>query len=307
MRQGLPADHRHARGARVPDVGGGGFVNVDQRPDLGLQQHLHLTTELKQGIAILGMSAQSSCASTRARARRRIPFFDEDDWVEPRHPVERPIGTAPGRERRRAVRAARPRQPWRRSMPSAATCPQRSFSFDRYPDGGRHAGRARCWSSCACRPTCRARDGHRGVPHREHRRRAATCASPTDQAAASALGVSEQEVAQRRSRSSSSSSPQGVAARNLAECLALAAGEGGARSRRCVAAPGQKPSGRLRDADAGRHRARHGHLAQRSWARRWTSSARATRVPASQFGRPSNPIWPEVMVVTACGRRDATR
>ena len=91
MRQGLPADHRHVRGARVPDRGGGGFVNVDQRPDLGLQQHLHLTTELKQGIAILRMSAQELSEYAR-KCVEENPFFDDDDWVEPRHPLA-PDGT----------------------------------------------------------------------------------------------------------------------------------------------------------------------------------------------------------------------
>ena len=61
-------------------------MNVDQRPDLGLQQHLHLTTELKQGIAILRMSAQELSEYAR-KCVEENPFFDDDDWVEPRHPL----------------------------------------------------------------------------------------------------------------------------------------------------------------------------------------------------------------------------
>ena len=50
--------------------------DVDQRPDLGLQQHLHLTTELKQGIAILRMSAQE----LSEYARKCVEELFGGDW-----------------------------------------------------------------------------------------------------------------------------------------------------------------------------------------------------------------------------------
>ncbi|MEG0324694.1 MAG: hypothetical protein RR619_11910, partial [Raoultibacter sp.] len=61
-------------------------MNVDQKTDLSLQQYLHLTTELKQGIAILRMSALELSDFVQ-KCVEENPFFDEDDWVEPRHPI----------------------------------------------------------------------------------------------------------------------------------------------------------------------------------------------------------------------------
>ena len=61
-------------------------MKFDQRPDLSLNQHLHLTTELKQGISILRMSAAELSEYVRQCVEEN-PFLDEADWVEPRHPA----------------------------------------------------------------------------------------------------------------------------------------------------------------------------------------------------------------------------
>ncbi len=59
------------------------------RPTTAVSLHhgLHITTELKQGIAILQMSASDLCDYI-AKCVEENPFLDDDDWRDPVHPYE---------------------------------------------------------------------------------------------------------------------------------------------------------------------------------------------------------------------------
>ncbi|MEG0504908.1 MAG: hypothetical protein RR547_09725, partial [Raoultibacter sp.] len=188
-------------------------MNVDQKTDLSLQQYLHLTTELKQGIAILRMSALELSDFVQ-KCVEENPFFDEDDWVEPRHPIspdrfERDI-SADALFEKRGHGSPETFDTERRDLA------QRTFSFDRYLTGEDTL------------------DDFLLEQLRLHD------ASPREKAVAeyiignidyngylsmplaqvTALGVSEQEAAHALSLVQQFE-PAGVAARNLAECLIL--------------------------------------------------------------------------------------
>ena len=49
------------------------------------RQELHLTTELRQGISILQMSATELAEHVKQQVGEN-PFLDDDDWEWPKHP-----------------------------------------------------------------------------------------------------------------------------------------------------------------------------------------------------------------------------
>lgn len=64
-------------------MGLGGFVDLTQRAEL--RQELHLTTELRQGIQILQMSALDLSEHVQQCVEEN-PFLDDGDWDWPQHP-----------------------------------------------------------------------------------------------------------------------------------------------------------------------------------------------------------------------------
>lgn len=63
----------------------GGFVDLSQRVEA--RQELRLTTELRQGIEIMQMSAVELSDYVKQRVEEN-PFLDDDDWLYPQHPYE---------------------------------------------------------------------------------------------------------------------------------------------------------------------------------------------------------------------------
>ncbi len=274
------------------------FVKVDQRPDLSLRQHLHLTTELKQGIAILGMSAVELSEYVRTCAEEN-PFFDEDDWVEPRHPVNpdryAPDVSADALFEQRGHGSPENFDTERRDLS------QRSFSFDRYLTEGDKLDEVLLDQLRMQTDVPRVRAiGEYLIGNID----ASGYLRVTTDQAASALGVSEQEVA-RALALVQQFEPAGVAARNLAECIELQL------ERRGAFAP---IVARLVKSHLGDFETRTPAAIARDMGITLSELNEALDVvrtcnprPASQFGASSNPIWPEVMV-EACGdgRYDVT-
>lgn len=58
-------------------------MDLSQRVDL--RQELHLTTEIRQGISILQMSAVDLSDYVQQCVEEN-PFLDDDDWDWPQHP-----------------------------------------------------------------------------------------------------------------------------------------------------------------------------------------------------------------------------
>ncbi|MEG0375450.1 MAG: RNA polymerase factor sigma-54 [Raoultibacter sp.] len=261
-------------------------MNVDQKTDLSLQQYLHLTTELKQGIAILRMSALELSDFVQ-KCVEENPFFDEDDWVEPRHPIspdrfERDI-SADALFEKRGHGSPETFDTERRDLA------QRTFSFDRYLTGEDTL------------------DDFLLEQLRLHD------ASPREKAVAeyiignidyngylsmplaqvTALGVSEQEAAHALSLVQQFE-PAGVAARNLAECLILQL----ERKRELTPALERLIKNHLNDFET--------HTPTSIARTMGLSLAELNELldvirtcdprPAGQFCRPSRPIWPEVVV-----------
>lgn len=63
----------------------GGFVDLSQRVEA--RQELRLTTELRQGIEIMQMSAVELSDYVKQRVEEN-PFLDDDDWLYPQHPYD---------------------------------------------------------------------------------------------------------------------------------------------------------------------------------------------------------------------------
>lgn len=63
----------------------GGFVDLSQRVEA--RQELRLTTELRQGIEIMQMSAVELSDYVKQRVEEN-PSLDDDDWLYPQHPYE---------------------------------------------------------------------------------------------------------------------------------------------------------------------------------------------------------------------------
>ncbi len=108
----------------------GGWI-VDLRPtnSISLHRGLHLTTELKQGISVLQMSA-TDLVDYVEQCVEENPFLDDDDWREPTHPFEvdryrRDVSSDALFERRGHG------SPENFDSERADTS-QRSFSFDRF-------------------------------------------------------------------------------------------------------------------------------------------------------------------------------
>ena len=265
-------------------------MNVDQRPDLGLQQHLHLTTELKQGIAILRMSAQELSEYAR-KCVEENPFFDDDDWVEPRHPL------APERYSQDVSADALFEKRGHGSPETfdaeRSDLSQRSFSFDRFLAEGdtldEHLLEQLRLQADGPRAKAIGEYLIGNIDGNGYLRIA------VDQAAAS-LGVPEQEVSQVLALVQQFE-PTGVGARNLAECLLLQLQKSGKLTpllerlikSHLVEFETRTPAAIARDMGIS--------LAQLGEALDVIRSCNPR--PASQFGRPSRPIWPEV-VVTSC-------
>lgn len=60
---------------------------MDLSQNVEARQELHLTTELRQGIEIMQMSAVELSDYVKQRVEEN-PFLDDDDWLYPRHPYE---------------------------------------------------------------------------------------------------------------------------------------------------------------------------------------------------------------------------
>ncbi len=269
-------------------------MNFDQRPDLSVQQHLHLTTELKQGIAILRMSA-TELSEYASKCVEENPFFDDDDWIEPRHPV------MPERYAREISADALFEKRGHGSPENfdgeRGDLSQRSFSFDRFLTEGDTLDeflleQLRMQSDCRRTKVI----GEYLIGNID----ANGYLSVSVDQVADALGVSEQEVASTLALIQQFE-PMGVGARNLAECLALQLEKKGkltATLERLVKShlsefETRTPASIARDMGL--------TLAQLNEALDVIRTCNPR--PASQFGRPSRPIWPEV-VVTSRGKGD---
>ncbi|MEG1826462.1 MAG: RNA polymerase factor sigma-54 [Gordonibacter sp.] len=266
-------------------------MNFDQRPDLSQQQHLYLTPELKQGIAILRMSA-SELSEYASKCVEENPFFDDDDWVEPRHPV------APDRYARDVSADALFEKRGHGSPENfdgeRRDLSQRSFSFDRFLTEGDTLDdflldQLRLQSDC---PRTKAIGEYLigNIDANGYLR--ASVGQVAD-----ALGVSEQEVARVLSLVQQFE-PTGVGARNLAECLALQL----EKRDKFTPTLDRLVKSHL-SAFETRTPASIAHDMGLSLAE-LNDALDVIRTcnprPASQFGRPSRPIWPEV-VVQSCG------
>lgn len=273
--------------AEAPFEKGVASMKLDQRSDLSLQQHLHLTTELKQGIAILRMSASELSEYARMCVEEN-PFFDEDDWIEPRHPIsperyehdvsadalfeKRGHGSPENFDRERGDMS------------------QRSFSFDRYLTEGDSLDehlidQLRMQS-----------DGTRTMVVGKYligNIDASGYLQISIEQAAVALGVSVEEVAGVLDLIQQFE-PTGVGARNLAECLLLQLG----RSGELTDTLERLIKNYLPDFES-KTPASIAHSMGLSLAE-LNEALDVIRTcnprPASQFGSPSRPIWPEVIV-----------
>ncbi|MEA5018821.1 MAG: RNA polymerase factor sigma-54 [Gordonibacter sp.] len=269
-------------------------MNFDQRPDLSVQQHLHLTTELKQGISILRMSA-TELSEYANKCVEENPFFDDDDWIEPRHSI------TPDRYAREVSADALFEKRGHGSPENfdgeRGDLSQRSFSFDRFLTEGDTLDaflleQLRMQSDC---PRMRA-IGEYLIGNIDANGYLRISVGQV----ADALGVSEQEVTNALVLVQQFE-PTGVGARNLAECLALQLEKKG----QLTATIERLVKGRLSEFET-RTPASIAHdmgltLTQLNEALDVIRTCNPR--PASQFGRPSRPIWPEV-VVTSCGKGD---
>lgn len=96
----------------------------------GLSQHhgLHLTTEIKQGISVLQMNASDLSEYVKTCVEEN-PFFD-DDWVEPLHPYE--VDRFKRAESADALLDRRGHGSPENFDNERSSMSQRSFSFDRF-------------------------------------------------------------------------------------------------------------------------------------------------------------------------------
>lgn len=266
-------------------------MNVDQRPDLSLQQHLHLTTELKQGIAILRMSALELSEYAR-KCVEENPFFDDDDWVEPRHPI------TPDRFTRDVSSDALLEKRGHGSPENfdgeRNDLSQRSFSFDRFLADGDSLDEFLLDQLRMQTDSPRTRAiGEYLIGNIDGNGYLRT--SP-DQVA-DALGVSEKEVEQVLALVQQFE-PIGVAARNLAECLMLQL----KKEDKLTPTLDRLIKNHLADFEthtpASIARGMGLTLGQLNEALDVIRTCNPR--PAGQFGRASRPIWPEV-VVESCG------
>ena len=262
-------------------------MKFDQRPDLSLNQHLHLTTELKQGISILRMSAAELSEYVRQCVEEN-PFLDEDDWVEPRHPAipERYMQdvSADALFEKRGHGSPESFDRERSDMS------QRSFSIDRYLTETDSldaflSDQLRIQSDCTRTMVV----GKYLIGNLDSN--GYLCMS-VDQVAA-ALGISEGEVGRVLSLVQQFE-PTGVAARNLAECLELQLRKSGDLTpmlERLIKNyladfETRTPASIARDMGV--------TLAELNEALDVIRTCNPR--PAAQFGQPSRPIWPEVVV-----------
>lgn len=262
-------------------------MNIDQRPDLSLQQHLHLTTELKQGIAILRMSALE-LSEYASKCVEENPFFDDDDWVEPRHPL------TPERYAQDVSSDALFEKRGHGSPENFDTergdMSQRSFSFDRFLAEGDTLDEFLLDQLRLQTDSPRTKAvGEYLIGNIDGNGYLCTSVEQV----ASALGVSNEEVAQVLSLVQQFE-PTGVGARNLAECIELQLRKSG----KLTPVLERLVKNHLADfethAPASIARDMRLSLAELNEA---LDVIRACNPrPASQFGRPSRPIWPEVVV-----------
>ncbi len=265
-------------------------MKFDQRPDLSLQQHLYLTTELKQGIAILRMTA-SELAEYARQCVEENPFLDEDDWIEPRHPA------APDRYAQDVSADALFEKRGHGSPENfdkeRGDMSQRAFSFDRFLTEGESLDtflldQLRMQSDCVQTKII-------GTYLIGNLDSSGYLRMPVDQAA-TALGASVEEVEQVLALIQQFE-PTGVAARNLAECLELQLKKNDALTptlERLV-------KNHLSDFET-RTPASIAHDMRISLAELNAALdviRKCNPRPAAQFGRPSRPIWPEVVVEAA--------
>lgn len=262
-------------------------MNIDQRPDLSLQQHLHLTTELKQGIAILRMSALE-LSEYASKCVEENPFFDDDDWVEPRHPL------TPERYAQDVSSDALFEKRGHGSPENFDTergdMSQRSFSFDRFLAEGDTLDEFLLDQLRLQTDSPRTKAvGEYLIGNIDGNGYLRTSVEQV----ASALGVSNEEVAQVLALVQQFE-PTGVGARNLAECLELQLRKSGKLTPTLERLIKNHLADFETHAPASIARDMRLSLAELNEA---LDVIRACNPrPASQFGRPSRPIWPEVVV-----------
>lgn len=262
-------------------------MNIDQRPDLSLQQHLHLTTELKQGIAILRMSALE-LSEYASKCVEENPFFDDDDWVEPRHPL------TPERYAQDVSSDALFEKRGHGSPENfdaeRGDMSQRSFSFDRFLAEGDTLDEYLLDQLRLQTDSPRTKAvGEYLIGNIDGNGYLRTSVEQV----ASALGVSNEEVAQVLALVQQFE-PTGVGARNLAECLELQLRKGGKLTPTLERLIKNHLADFETHAPASIARDMRLSLAELNEA---LDVIRACNPrPASQFGRPSRPIWPEVVV-----------
>lgn len=259
--------------------------------DVSLHHGLHLTTELKQGIAVLQMSA-IDLVDYVGKCVEENPFLDgDDDWQEPERSYE------PERFRRDyssdALFEIRGHGSPERFDSERADMSQRRFSFDRYlveeeplediliEQFDMQTDDVRLRSVGEYLIGCIDDDGYIRIPL---------------SLVADSLDVDESVVAEALAIIQHLD-PVGIGARNLAECLSIqleAAGEMTPLLRDLLdnhlsEFASRTPASIARDMGI--------TLAQLTEA---LDAVRACNPrPAAQFGRASQPVWPEVVVERA--------
>ncbi|MGN0073612.1 MAG: RNA polymerase factor sigma-54 [Coriobacteriales bacterium] len=269
--------------------------NIEQR------QELHLTTELRQGIAILQMSATELTEHVKQQVEEN-PFLDDDDWEWPKHPVTADAfdPTASVEALREHSNAARPEDPTQ-GFDSANAYD--SLRPDRFAEAGEGSGFEQFAAQgetlsqhlmgqlslmsmtpaqralCEYLVGCLDGNGYLREPLED-------VAAELDAPLAQLQGALA--VLQRLE-------PAGVGARSLGECLELQV-----RSRGLMDAPGMRVMlerglpllGKLGAAQITKELGIT--LAEVDAALELLRSCNPH--PGAQFGESSSPIWPEVLV-----------
>lgn len=265
------------------------------------RQELHLTTELRQGIAILQMSAMELTEHVKQQVEEN-PFLDDDDWEWPKHPqmsdaFEQTTSVEALRER---SHAARPEDP---SQGYDSANAYDSLRLDRYAEAGEGSGfeqyaaqgesladhllvqisllsePAALRSLCVYLVGCLDGDGYLREPLEEV---AAAVGAPLEQVRAALAVLQRLE-------------PAGVGAGSLGECLELQL-----RARGLMDAPGVRVMlerglphlGKLGPAQITKELGLS--LAELDAVLELLRSCNPH--PGAQYGASSSPIWPEVLV-----------
>lgn len=265
-------------------------MELGQRADLSQHHGLHLTTEIKQGLSVLQMSASDLSEYVQTCVEEN-PFFDDDDWMEPVHPFEadrfKQVESADALFDRRGHGSPENFDNERASMS------QRSFSFDRY-----------LVESASLEEYLLEQLGVQVDDPRSHAIGEYLIGNidgsgylrTSVEAAACALGTTEDEV-QAVLDIIQKFDPPGIGARDLAECLTLQLRASGMMTPLAETLVAKHLDDLASRTPAAVARAMGVSL------RELTDTLDIVRTcnprPASQFGSLPAPVWPEVVIEAA--------